>query len=174
VRIHPGDFLITMGNFNKHLAFIGERCVLLRGVHCHHDALVFSNIASDDEAAVVTVAVMFASYLLILLAPRHHGVREQAVHEEGGKEVPIHVVVERKLHGIGVLQGGVERDDVAAGGRGRGHEEVHLGLPLRKHKVEQVRLQLLQRRDRLTYGGGVVAYMDGGRQIGRKGWHNSG
>ena len=97
---------VSMDNFNKHLACIGERCVLLRGVHCHIDALVFSNAAGNDAARH---AVAFASYLLVLLAPRRLGLREQAVHQEGGKVAPTHAEVEHE----------VDREERQIGSKGR-------------------------------------------------------
>jgi hypothetical protein len=45
-----------------------------------------------------------------------HGLRERAAqHGNEGEEVPAHAEVEHEVDGIGVLEGGIERDDVAAG-----------------------------------------------------------
>jgi hypothetical protein len=93
---------------------------------------------------------------------RRLGLRERAAGLDEGDEVPAGADVEHEVDGVGVLERGVERDEVRAGGRGRRREEVDLGLLLRQREVQRVGLpqRRLGRgldREGLPRGDGVAA-----------------
>jgi hypothetical protein len=89
---------------------------------------------------------------------RRLGLRERAPRGDEREQVPARAQVQHQVHGVGVHEGGVQRDHVAAGGR---RQVVHLGLLLRQRQVQRVRPQrrLGRRleRERLPRGGGVAA-----------------